>query len=313
MDIYMLNAYKKGNGFKMTATIQPSTAGYRRTEVIYGRKYGVALTLDVFQPETNANRAGVMFLVSEGWFSDHSKIDENFPLYIEAFVNRGYTVFAVCHGGNPKFTLPEYIEDVHRAARFIRFHADRFGISAHRLGATGDSAGAHLALMLGCGGSPGNSEAEDPVERTSSSVGAVVAFFPPTDFLNWGTEGMPMLGNHPAVPVKAAFDFQWLDEESGAFEPVTEPSAREEIGRSVSPITHAHGNSAPALIIHGDADELIPHQQSQRMHDRLREVGAVSELILMPGGGHDGVLIERHLPDALDWFDRFLVASTSNE
>ena len=68
---------------------------FTRTEdVIYGRKFGTALTMDVFQP-AKPNGAGVVMMVSGGWFSSHDGI--NVGMY-KPFLDRGYTVFAVVHG-----------------------------------------------------------------------------------------------------------------------------------------------------------------------------------------------------------------------
>ena len=73
---------------------------FRRTEdVIDGRKFGTALTLDVFQPRP-ANGVGIVFMVSGGWVSSHEAINAAF---LRPLLNRGYTVFAVVHGSQPKF------------------------------------------------------------------------------------------------------------------------------------------------------------------------------------------------------------------
>src|SRR5262245_30915472 len=76
----------------------------RREDVIYGRKHGTALTMDVFTPKKDANGLGVIFVVSGGWFSAHEGIG---PGLVKPLLDRGYTVFAVVHGSQPKFTIPE--------------------------------------------------------------------------------------------------------------------------------------------------------------------------------------------------------------
>ena len=94
--------------------------GVTRTEdVIYGRKFGMALTLDVFQPD-HANGRGILFMVSGGFFSAHENIS---PAYYQPLLDRGYTVFAVVHGSQPKFTITEIERDIHRAVRFVRHNA----------------------------------------------------------------------------------------------------------------------------------------------------------------------------------------------
>ncbi len=289
-----------------TAALRAQEPREERKEVIYGRKWGTALTMDVFTPKKDANGAGIIFVVSGGWYSDHNAIDGSLPLYIRPFVDKGYTVFAVVHGSNPKFALPEILDDMHRAVRFIRFHAKDYGIDPDRLGITGGSAGGHLSLMQGCAGKDGDPKAPDQVNRLSSRVQAVVAFYPPTDFLNWGEKGKAMLGSHPIVPVKGAFEFSRINPKTNAFELITDEKQREEIGRAVSPITHVAKDNPPTLIVHGTMDLLVPLQQAETMAAKLKEAGVECELIIKKGGGHDGALVGEHLPKAIEWFDKYL-------
>src|SRR5207245_7185856 len=117
--------------------------------VIYGRKYGTALTMDVFTPKTDANGAAIIFVVSGGFYSSHDAINVN---AVKPFLRRGYTVFAVVHGSQPRFQVPEIVQDMNRAVRFMRFHAKEYGVDPTRFGVTGASAGGHLSLMLGTAG-----------------------------------------------------------------------------------------------------------------------------------------------------------------
>src|ERR1041385_1532673 len=87
----------------------------RIEDVVYGHKLGVALTMDVFKPE-KPNGIGVIYMISGGWFSSHDAIN---PGLAKIFTDRGDTVFEVVHGSQPKFVLPEIIQDIHRAVRFI--------------------------------------------------------------------------------------------------------------------------------------------------------------------------------------------------
>src|SRR5205814_1426262 len=126
----------------------------------------------------SANGAAIIFCVSGGWFSSHDNVNTGF---VSEFLKRGYTVFAVVHGSQPKFTIPEVLQDMHRAVRFIRFHATDYKIDPNRLGIAGGSAGGHLSLMQGTAGDNGKSDAKDPVDKCSSRVQCVACFFPPTD------------------------------------------------------------------------------------------------------------------------------------
>src|SRR6516164_6021369 len=67
----------------------------RQSDVIYGRKFGSALTMDVFAPKSGANGAGIIIVVSGGFFSSHDNINQG---YVKPFLRHGYTVFTVVHG-----------------------------------------------------------------------------------------------------------------------------------------------------------------------------------------------------------------------
>src|SRR4029077_734547 len=136
----------------------------RQEDVIYGRKFGTALTMDVFTPRKEANGAAVIFAVSGGWFSSHASVNSGM---CTEFVKRGYTVFAVVHGSQPKYTIPEILQDLHRAVRYIRTHARDHKVDPDRLGIYGGSAGGHLSLMQGTTGTKGDPKAKDPIDRAS--------------------------------------------------------------------------------------------------------------------------------------------------
>src|SRR6266478_5402430 len=91
----------------------------RTADVIYGRKFGTALTLDVFTPKKDANGAAIVLVVSGGWVSDNKTINSAlFAIFLGELLNRGYTVFAVVHGSQPRYTIPEAIADINRAVRY---------------------------------------------------------------------------------------------------------------------------------------------------------------------------------------------------
>ncbi len=269
-----------------------SAADFTRTEdVIYGRKDGVALTMDVFQPK-QPNGYGVIFMVSGGWFSSHDAIT---PAFYEPFLGRGYTVFAVVHGSQPKFVVTEILGDVNRAVRFIRHNAANYGVNPDKLGITGASAGGHLSLMMATTGRPGKPHAKDPVDRESSAVAAAACFFPPTDFLNYGKPG------EDAVGVGVLKDFK------PAFGPRSDtPEGRQALGREISPIYHLTSNTPPCLIIHGDADTLVPIQQAESFVAKAKAMGVTARLIVKHGGQHGWPDILKDIPSLADWFDTCL-------
>jgi acetyl esterase/lipase len=275
----------------------------RQTDVVYGRKHGMALTMDVFTPKASANGAAIVWIVSGGWFSSHDAIN---PSPIQEFLKRGYTVFAVVHGSQPRFTIPEIIKDLRRAVRFIRHHATDYKIDPDRIGVTGGSAGGHLSLMQGTAGDAGDAAAKDPVDQASSRVQAVACFFPPTDFLNYGKTGENALGRGILVGFKPPFDFQEQDPVTKVYRPITDEARILELGRSISPVYHVSANDPPTLIIHGDKDELVPIQQAELFVDKLKSVGVETKLVVKKGAGHGWADLLSDMPTIADWFDAHL-------
>lgn len=274
----------------------------RRDDVIYGRKFGMALTMDVFTPKDNANGAAVIWTVSGGWFSAREAINLNF---IKQLLDRGYTVFAVMHGSQPKFTIPEAVTDMNLAVRYIRAHAEEFKIDPNRIGISGGSAGGHLSLMVGAAGDAGDPNGKDAVAKTSSRVQAVACFFPPTDFLNYGTPGYAWLNRGPKDAFKAPMDFHVWNAELKIFE-VVDDATRLKIAAEVSPITHVSPDDPPTMIIHGDKDFLVPLQQSEVIIEKFKQAGVPCELIVKKGAAHGWAKWDDDMKSIADWFDKYL-------
>ncbi len=268
-------------------------AEVKRTEdVIYARKFGTALTFDVFQPET-PNGAAVIYMVSGGWYSSHDAINRR---SYQPFLDRGYTVFAVVHGSQPRFIIPEAMADVHRAVRYIRHHAARWGVDTNKFAVSGASAGGHLSLVLGTQGGPGKPDAKDPVDRASSAVQAVACFFPPTDFRNWARPGDDAVGVGTLKSFQPAFGPRTTNDES-----------RASYNREIAPFHHLRSNMPPTLITHGDADKLVPIYQAETFVKHAQELGNTARLIVKPGKEHGWGGMDKDIEVFAQWFDEHLL------
>ncbi|MGD9723046.1 MAG: prolyl oligopeptidase family serine peptidase [Pirellulales bacterium] len=268
-------------------------------DVVYGHKDGLALTLDVLTPATGAKGIGVVLVSSGGWKSEKSDVpgpDErrrNTEHWVQGLLRGGYTLFVTRHGSAPRYYVPEMVDDIRRSVRFARHHADRFHVDPQHLGITSGSSGGHLSLMVAMTGDDGQSDAKDPILAESSRVQAVVAWFPPTDLINWGKpEGYREI--EQSRPGFFANIFGKVTDLEGQL-------------RSISPIYAASADDPPLLLIHGDKDRTVPLQQSEVLQARYAELGLPVELIVQPGGGHTywpGILDQYTAVAA--WFDKFL-------
>jgi len=269
----------------------------RTNGLIYGQRLGRDLTLDVIRA-AKPNGLGILLMVSGGWKSGTPGSIR--PWMLAPLLRHGYTVFAVYHVSQPQATVMEITEDVNRAVRYVRHHAREYGVDPKRLGVTGGSAGGHLSLMLATRGGPGPASGGDAVDRETSAVQAVAIFYPVTDLLNLGesTENL-----HDGGPPKSFVKAFGPDSTNVAIWKV--------IGHEMSPIYYVTSNLPPTLIFHGDADTLVPLDQSERFQEKAREVGGTVELVVHHGGKHGWLTMIWDLRRFANWFDQYLRKQTN--
>lgn len=264
----------------------PATDVEIMPDIVYGHKAGMALTFDVIKPKENASGSAVLFMVSGGWFSTWYPPESVYAKavkddgFVSQLIHHGHTVILVRHGSAPQFKVPEAVADVRRAVRFVRAKAGVCGIDAARIGVCGGSAGGHLSLMLGTASDDGKADAQDPIDRVSDRVAAVVAYFPPTDLRKF---------------VGPSKDFPALD-----FDPA--------LAESVSPLLHVSRDDPPTLLIHGDKDELVNISHSRNIYEAFQTNGVTSQLIVLEGAGHGfkGQDDARAAKALVAWFDTYL-------
>ena len=284
-------------------------AVYTRTDdIIYGRKYGMALTMNLLKP-ANPNGAAVLWVISGGFFSSHEEtLNAGFVARVEPLLNRGYTVFLVVHGSAPQFELREITKDIHCAVRFVRCHAGDYGIDPQRIGITGGSAGGYLATWLGTTGCDGNEASADPVERASSRVQAVACFFPGNDWMNFPNPGEDVIAISERLGTISGFRFKEYEPQKCEFIPVTDREKVRGLLKELSPINHVTAQAAPMLFIFGDKDTITTIQtQGTPMREKLKAVGVPCEIIVKPGLGHSWPGIEKDSESIADWFDKHLL------
>jgi dipeptidyl aminopeptidase/acylaminoacyl peptidase len=284
---------------------QSALADYsRRSDVIYGRKFGVALTMEVFAP-AKPNGMGVVWVVSSsGTSSRDQTLQPSFERRISPLLKHGYAVFAVIHGSSPVFQMQDYVQDVTRAVRFVRHRANEFGVDAQRLGISGSSAGGLIALLIAMRGEEGHPASQDAVERVSSRVQAVGCFFSPTDLTNFGDRSENIVDlMRQRGSVDPSFQFHDVDPKTGARTVISDHENVLRMLREMSPVTHVTADDPPTILIHGDADKAVPLQQSRRLIDRLNEASVASRLVVREGMAHAWPGWEADSALIAEWFD----------
>ena len=285
----------------------PGTPYKRHADVIYGRKHGMALTMDVLVPP-KPNGAAVIYAASSGWQSHHAWIEgTRLTRDLGLLLDRGYTVFGVVHGSVPKFTIRECYADMYRSIRFIRHHAASYGIDPDRIGITGASAGGVISLMMGAAPLEGNPKSRDPVERESTRIQAVGCFNPASDLVNFEKEGVNVLRIAAAHGHAETYKYKDYDPKRKVYTPIRDEKRIHQLLVEHSPITHVTADDAPTLIVHGTRDKLVRiEQQSAPIIDKLKAAGVTAQLVAT-SKGHGGIGLWRNeVKLVADWFDQHL-------
>ena len=234
-------------------------------------------------------RPGMVIVHGGGWRGGDKGGGQWRQLPIE-FAKHGYVAISVNYRLTDEAPSPAQIHDVKAAVRWLRANAKRLRLDPERLGAYGNSAGAHLVAILGLVKASDGMEGDGPHLEQSSQVQAVLASATPTDFMPWLESRQ--------YPGSALDPFFAGPEET-----------RAERVRQASPVTYARADAPPFLLVHGTADKTVPIAQAQRLTDALRKAGAKEvRYMIFDNEGH-GVFQSQQLltyPAMFAFFDAAL-------
>lgn len=263
---------------------------YQQTKnVVYAEEYGIGLVLDVFAPAGKANGLGVVDIASGSFYSDRGKIEDHRRAKVyDIFCGKGYCVFAVRPGSITKFDVGEMAANLKKSVAWVKDHADEYHVDPDRLGIMGGSAGGHLASLHAV-------TADDKTRVKAAGV-----FFPPTNFLDLRKPKIDADTNLADLDKRIILF---------AYGPNGSPASASELVKkltAISPALHVTEKAPPFLIIHGDADKVVPLEQSEQLLAALKDAGVPAELIIKKGGGHPWLTIAEEVQVMADWFDKQL-------
>jgi len=221
-------------------------------DVAYRTIDGQKIPMDVYYPAGGGPWAGVIFIHGGGWTDGDKAPLMGFP------GETGYLLASINYRMYPAYRFPAMIADVKCAIRYLRAHAAAYNLDPTRIGLLGHSAGGHLAALAGLAGENAGWDGA-PYREQSSLVQAVIDLSGPTDL----TRSFP-------------------DEISELIHNVFGPEQMV----SGSPVHYAHPKAPPYLIIHGDADPVVPVEQAHLLYKALAETGAPVKKLIMHNAGH---------------------------
>jgi acetyl esterase/lipase len=307
LDFTNLHADKRWQKVLDNIRQQAEKNGYPQEEFIYGRKDGMGLTMIWVKPKVKSNGMAIISVRSGNWVSGYNGIEIS-SYGIDQYLSKGFSVFAVFHGSQPRYAIPDEVEDLKRAVRYIRYNAAKFGIDPGHIGITGGSSGGNLSLLVATADEKINTTANDPVDRISSRVQAVAVLFPPTDMLNWGSLGniISAIQLQKINKVSGAFNFKVWNQAYSTYDEITDTIARNKIGKEISPVYAVSPDDPPVFILHGDADATVPLQQSQSIIARFNEAGVPNNFVIKKGGKHNPDDMNPEWQQFVDWFEKYL-------
>lgn len=261
-------------GFQMPPMPAPNFA-----DVNYAGDSLEAHNLDIYLPNDGKEKHPLIVVIyGSAWFGNNLKKAAYMPLG-KALNDAGYAVACINHRANTDAKYPAQINDVKGAIRHLRANADKYGLDTSFVGITGYSSGGHLSAMAGVTNDVKTRTSGDitiDVEGNiggnldqSSAVDAVVDWFGPVDMSRMqDCETVKGADSPEAVLIGGA------------------PADNMDMVALISPITYVSESTSPMLVIHGNADPVVPYCQSVFFSEELKKAGKLAEFITVEGGQH---------------------------
>jgi acetyl esterase/lipase len=236
----------------MMKTFDPTKYGIIEKDIVYGTADNQAQRMDVYYPASGGPWPGLVFVHGGGW-SEGDKAPV--PVVPTA---AGFLVVSINYRMYPAYRFPAMIEDVKCAIRCLRAHASAYNLDPGRIALAGHSAGGHLVALAGLAGESAGWDTGAYGDQ-SSAVQAVVPMSAPTDLAcKFPAEVQELIAN--------VFGEEQLF--------------------SASPGNYVHADAPPFLIVHGDADDIVPVEQAHLLYEALKKAGAPVEKLILQNGGH---------------------------
>ncbi|MCA8991079.1 MAG: prolyl oligopeptidase family serine peptidase [Planctomycetaceae bacterium] len=284
---FTIRQAKIGAGLKPGKETSSTTVTYRDLE--YSRAGDLPLLLDLYRPRNSDEALPVVVWVHGGGWKNGSK--ERCPA--TWLTEHGYAIASINYRLTDQGQWPAQIDDCRAAIRWLRQNANEFKLDRDHIAAWGGSAGGHLVALLGTLDAPSN-------ESDSSRVQAVCDWYGPTDLLT--------------MPPNVLSDTRTLEDianSNGA--KLLGATVRDvpDLAKQASALYQVSSDDPPFLIMHGEKDPGVPLEQSERLHQKLKESGVESTFHIVPGAGHGGK--EFQTPEVREmiraYFDKHLKAS----
>jgi acetyl esterase/lipase len=241
-----------------------------RANVDYVEHDGVKLTGDLYLPKGVAKAPIVIGIHGGGWQGGSPAAYRHWGPYL---AKNGFGMFAIKYRLAKEGTYPKAVYDVKSAVQFLRAKASDLGVDPERIGLWGDSAGGHLAALVGLAGSEYKAEyRNDPHAAVPANVKAVVGFY--------GVYDMYAQWQHDQI---ARPNDQIAEKFLGV-----SPMKNRRIYFESSPVSYAtmDRRELRVFLVNGTHDDIVDPAQGQQLWQALNQAGIYSRRLVLPGAGH---------------------------
>lgn len=262
----------------------------------------VAMKMDILQPKSEKKLPAIVYVTGGGFINANK--DNGIQLRMH-LAEAGYVVASIQYRVAPTARFPEPLEDVKSSIRYLKAHADQFGIDPERVGIIGGSAGGYLAAMAATTSGTTTFDKGDNLQA-GSDVKAAVDLYGLSDLTRIGDdysdavkEAHQSAGATEALWVNGSAVFGGKD--GGIL-------ADPEGAQKANPITYISRTSAPMLLMHGTNDTIVSPSQTDLLFQALQRHNIPSKRYLVEGAAHGGIYWnqEEVLQIITDFFDSYL-------
>lgn len=245
-------------------------------DLVYASHGGRDVLLDLYSPKRAIGPLPAILLIhGGGWVWGDKNSLRGTAAYL---AEHDFVAACVEYRLSRERNYPAAVDDVKAAVRWLRANADAYGIDAGRIGASGVSAGGHLAALLAV--TPDITHFAEGAD--SPGVSAAI---------------------QAAVPISSAVDLVGSDHDDNWSMRIwlgCRPHENPELWRQASPTFFTEKSSCAFLFMHAPDDDLTRIGYIETMRQKLLRSGIRAEMYAVEGGDHDLLWDPRFRDEALE-------------
>jgi len=232
--------------------------------------------LDIYLPTQGKESYPVVIWIHGGaWMSNDKYADMSYMKQtLKSFIDSGYAVASIDYRWSTMAIFPAQIQDCNQAIEYLYQHAEKYRLDRKKFALIGFSAGGHLANLVGLSNNNFVKDFYADGKKPHFKIRLVLDFYGPANFFT-------LKGNDskdPKNPINLLLGGTVTD--------------KPDLAKEASPITYIDKNDPPFLIVQGEKDESVNPDQATALNTRLASAGVKSELIIVPGAPHYGVMFD---------------------